>query len=620
MTPILLTLIGTLAVAFALLILRADRRWDNRAFAVLTLLDATMALFRGVAGLFGASLLDAEVVIPCSLLAPPLAWATIEFAYSFPFARPMPWRWRTPMMLWTAAALTVMVTGRDLAAATILNVGFFVPVSVLLVVLQVRNLRRMTADRWGVRLVLIALALRWITANVTYILAGRIPADVWAQLLWFEVTVMVLISFVLVGLAVVRTNLFTIRSAVGELLLESTFVITGLLLTAAGVIGAGKLAARWPRIELPLLMLSAAVPLSVYVIAERLRPRLEAGVDPRRARRREILDAAAPALAGLDAGAVAAAAARALTELTDGGVARFVVDSELDAGLRRDLDRAGACRCAPAELAVAVRSGPELHGALVVTGGVLDRESLHATRLLADRLADACERERLRARLDEARHLAALGSFAAAIAHDIRTPLTSVQLNVQILRAKAALPADDMEYFDIALAELRRLDAHVRELLDYAKPLQLRREPVELRDLADDAARTVAADLDQRGLDLTRDHQADLPAIAVDAVRLRQVVLNLLDNAAKASPPGATIALRTRHDGDRLAIDVVDHGAGIAAADLPRIFEPFFTTRPDGTGLGLAICQKVVRGHGGEIVVRSQPGAGSTFSVVLPAR
>jgi signal transduction histidine kinase len=100
---------------------------------------------------------------------------------------------------------------------------------------------------------------------------------------------------------------------------------------------------------------------------------------------------------------------------------------------------------------------------------------------------------------------------------------------------------------------------------------------------------------------------------------VRQVVWNLLDNAAKASPAGATIALHTRRDGDRVAIDVIDHGAGIAAADLPRIFEPFFTTRPDGTGLGLAICQKVVRGHGGEILVRSQPGAGSTFSVVLPA-
>jgi signal transduction histidine kinase len=190
---------------------------------------------------------------------------------------------------------------------------------------------------------------------------------------------------------------------------------------------------------------------------------------------------------------------------------------------------------------------------------------------------------------------------------------------VQILRGKVDLPPDDMEYFDIALAELRRLDAHVRELLDYAKPLQLRRETVELREIADDAARTVAAVLDERGQTLARAHADDLPAIAIDAPRVRQVVWNLLDNAAKASPAGATIALHTRRDGDRVAIDVIDHGAGIAAADLPRIFEPFFTTRPDGTGLGLAICQKVVRGHGGEILVRSQPGAGSTFSVVLPA-
>ena len=620
MTPVLHILIGALALAFALLILRADpRRWDNRAFAALGVLDAATALFRGIASLFGASLLDPEVVIPCSLLAPLLAWATIEFAYSFPFARPMPWRWRAPLILWVAAALTVMITIHSLAASTALNLGFFIPVSVVFVVLQVRNLRRMSGDRTGVRLVLAALALRWLTANALYSLYGQLSSDTWALLLWVESTVVVLLSFLLIGLAVVRTNLFTARSAVGELLLEAAFVMIGLLLTGAGVLGAGKLAATWPRIERPLLMLSAAVPLLVYVGAERLRPRLERGVDPRRARRRDLIDAAEPALGSHEPATVATAATRALTDLTDGGAARFVPQAELDGGLRAALAGPVDCRCGLAELAVAVRTGPELHGALVVTGGVLDRESLQAARLLADRLADACEHQRLRTRLDEARQLAALGAFAAAIAHDIRTPLTSVQMNVQILRGKVDLPADDMEYFDIALAELRRLDAHVRELLDYAKPLQLRRETVDVREIADDAARTVAAVLDERGQTLARDHAGDVPAIAIDAPRVRQVVWNLLDNAAKASPAGATIALHTRRDGDRVAIDVIDHGAGIAAADLPRIFEPFFTTRPDGTGLGLAICQKVVRGHGGEIVVRSQPGQGSTFSVVLPA-
>jgi len=619
-TPILHALIGALTIAFSVLILRADpRSWDNRAFAALGLLDATMALFRGVAGLFGASMLDPEVVIPCALLAPLLAWATIEFAYSFPFARPMPWRWRAPMLAWVAAALVVMTTLHSLAASTVLNLGFFIPVSVVFLVLQVRNLRQVPGDRRGVRLVIAALALRWLTANVLYSLWGRVSNDVWTQLLWVESTVVVLISFLLLGLAVTRTNLFTARSAVGELVLESAFVLVGLLLTGAGVVGAGRLAVTWPRIEQPLLMLSAAVPLLVYVAAARLRPRLERGVDPRRARRRELLDHAELALGSHDPAAVTAAATAALTALTDGGRARFVPVAELDAARKPALSGARAWHAGPADLVVAVRSGDELHGALEVRGGVLDRESLQAARLLADRLADACEQQRLRARLDEARQLAALGAFAAAIAHDIRTPLTSVQMNVQILRGKVELPADDLEYFDIALAELRRLDAHVRELLDYAKPLQLRRETVELRDIADDAARTVAAVLDQRGQTLTRDHAGALPPIALDAPRVRQVVWNLLDNAAKASPTGATIALCTRRDGDRLAIDVIDHGAGIAAADLARIFEPFFTTRPDGTGLGLAICQKVVRGHGGEIVVRSQLGQGSTFSIVLPA-
>ena len=77
--------------------------------------------------------------------------------------------------------------------------------------------------------------------------------------------------------------------------------------------------------------------------------------------------------------------------------------------------------------------------------------------------------------------------------------------------------------------------------------------------------------------------------------------------------------MRTRTENGQVAIDVVDHGSGIQPADLPRIFEPFFTTRPDGTGLGLAIVQKVVRAHGGDVRVRSMPGGGSTFTVMLPA-
>jgi signal transduction histidine kinase len=97
------------------------------------------------------------------------------------------------------------------------------------------------------------------------------------------------------------------------------------------------------------------------------------------------------------------------------------------------------------------------------------------------------------------------------------------------------------------------------------------------------------------------------------------VITNLVGNAADASTRGAQVTVRAKAADMHVAIEVEDRGRGIQAIDLPRIFEPFFTTRPDGTGLGLAICHKVVRAHGGDIQVRSTPGSGSTFTILLPA-
>src|SRR6185295_7939868 len=132
----------------------------------------------------------------------------------------------------------------------------------------------------------------------------------------------------------------------------------------------------------------------------------------------------------------------------------------------------GAVADTPYELVVPVRSGEVLHGALALTGGVVDRDTLIAATTFADRLALRLDAFSMFAELEASRRLATLGSFAAAIAHDIRTTLTSVQMNVQILRSKARLPADDMEYFDIALEELKRLNGSISELLDFAKPAQ----------------------------------------------------------------------------------------------------------------------------------------------------
>ena len=255
----------------------------------------------------------------------------------------------------------------------------------------------------------------------------------------------------------------------------------------------------------------------------------------------------------------------------------------------------------------------------MIEHGTIDRDTYVVARDLAARVALAVERREAVAELEDARRLAALGQFAAAIAHDIRTPLTSISLNVQILRQKLSLSDDDREHLDIALEELGRLDKSVAEILDFAKPVRLAPQPIDVGELIETTTRGMSPVLSEKGVDLRCEPSDPLPAVQGDPQRLRQVLVNLVDNAADASQRGAHVTVRARSAEARVAIEIEDHGRGIASDDLPRIFEPFFTTRPDGTGLGLAICHKVVRAHGGELQVRSTVGGGSTFTILLPA-
>jgi signal transduction histidine kinase len=193
-------------------------------------------------------------------------------------------------------------------------------------------------------------------------------------------------------------------------------------------------------------------------------------------------------------------------------------------------------------------------------------------------------------------------------------------MNVQILRSKVKLPPDEMEYFDIALEELRRLNASIQELLDFAKPAQVETSIVDLESVIADAHRATESVLVERGIAVDIESDATTPRALGDGQRLRNVLESLITNAANASAEGGRIAVRTRRaDDGRVVLEVAERGHGIAASELPRIFEPFFTPRPDGTGLGLAICDKLVRAQNGEIRVDAIPREGATFTVLLPA-
>lgn len=274
------------------------------------------------------------------------------------------------------------------------------------------------------------------------------------------------------------------------------------------------------------------------------------------------------------------------------------------------------------------------HLALQLANTSLYQQSLSANlalqesnRALSEANVQLAQMARLERELQQSRRMAALGKLAAAMAHEIRTPLTSIQLNVQILSQKMVLPPEDMEYLDITLAELDRLGKSVTEILDFARPYEPSRLETDLQHLVEDVNRGLFFLLAERGVEVEIVPTGPGPwTIPLDPERIRQVVINLLDNASHAveqvnDRQVQVILTHTGVVGSRpsgIEVKVVDNGCGMSPDTLREAFEPFYTTRPTGTGLGLAICHKIVTAHGGELSAHNNPHQGATFRMWLP--
>lgn len=652
MLAALFFVLAFLGVTFALVVLRADpRRWDNRVFAAMALLDGATSAYRGLVLGSGRSLEDLTAEATCGRSAIVMVWIAIEFAASFPFSRPAPARIRVPTLFVVGAtlALSLVPPTRDFVL-DYCEFFLFIPAFAAILALAWRNLRKAGGDRSGIVVVMGAIVFRWANAVMTWAIARFAWPNAFPAFGFFDATAAVLVSYVALTAAILRGQLFSVRGLVAEVVGYAGVAVGIGVLAVLAVDGALRAGGGPTELRVSLVMASL-VPLAAAAVAVPVRGRIRGtllrALDPDRRKHEAAVTRAAdtrdPAPEAMLARVVEAIAEitgqpgaagvrylRARGPLAAPALPPVLADHFATSSapwVHRTLtpDLPAAVRSAlDADVLVPVRSGApgiDLFGALAITGGRLDRETLVAAGALADRLALKLENFELFAELETSRRLATLGAFAAAIAHDIRTPLTSVKMNVQILRAKAKavqLPEDDMEHFVIALEELDRLGASIGELLDYAKPIQVQRTSVDLRDIVEDASRAVQSHLSGRGVTLDQRHDARLPTVVGDAQRLRQVIVNLLENAANASQPGRAVTIATRSDDGGVAIDVIDEGTGIDGADIEHIFEPFFTKRADGTGLGLAICRKVVRAHAGEIRVRSSPGAGSTFTVLLP--
>ncbi len=227
--------------------------------------------------------------------------------------------------------------------------------------------------------------------------------------------------------------------------------------------------------------------------------------------------------------------------------------------------------------------------------------------------------------------LVALGTLAAGLAHEIKNPLTSIRTFTQLLPRKF----DDERFREtferVVPRELERINGIVERLLQLARPARLRVEPVRLPALLERVQELFANEIETRQIGVARQYARDLPPIQADPEQLYQALVNLVGNALEAMDTGGRLTLRVgwsegedrlrgfrRTAPRRVRVEIEDTGVGIPPSVADKVFDPFFTTKEGGTGLGLALAHKIVEDHGGTISFRSAPGAGTTFSVLLP--
>ncbi len=261
------------------------------------------------------------------------------------------------------------------------------------------------------------------------------------------------------------------------------------------------------------------------------------------------------------------------------------------------------------------------------TGGdeitMLTREFNSMAASLAQRDAKLREQHQ---QLLKSERLATVGRMTSLITHELRNPLSSINLNSEMLQdtlIERGIEADDQEIMPLLetiIDEVDRLRDITEEYLVYARLPSPNLEPSNLRDIVESLVDFHLFEWSQAGVDIDV-HITDEPIeVRADPNQLRQALLNLIKNAIEASPRGSTVTVSVAVDAEQASVEIADEGPGIDAEQRHNIFEPFFTTKSNGTGLGLAMTQQIVEEHHGHIRVQASEGHGATFVIRLPLR
>lgn len=236
-------------------------------------------------------------------------------------------------------------------------------------------------------------------------------------------------------------------------------------------------------------------------------------------------------------------------------------------------------------------------------------------------IRDVSERDRLQSQLIESERLASIGATAAKIGHELANPINGMSLTIQLLEQRLSRqmsPADNQTNATVKRLkdEILRLNELTRQFREFVRKEKYNFQPTELRKLIDDVVKLQEPGFVERNIQVEAVIAPELPAVKVDGDKIKQVLLNLLKNAAEAMPNGGEITIEARATQQAVILEITDTGMGIPL-DVDA-FEPFVTTKREGTGIGLVVVRQIVTAHGGAISYRSQPGRGTTFHIDLP--
>lgn len=216
-----------------------------------------------------------------------------------------------------------------------------------------------------------------------------------------------------------------------------------------------------------------------------------------------------------------------------------------------------------------------------------------------------------------------ISALAGGLAHEIKNPLSTIRLNMELLAedfADSPTPRERRALSKIARVqnECQRLEDLLNDFLNFARPRQFNLEPADLNAAVNRVLDFFRAKADEAGIEIVRYLDPDLPSVVLDRETFHAALLNLVLNAQQAMKSGGQLVLRTRPIPTGVALDLIDTGCGINAEAQSRIFDTFYSTKQGGSGLGLPTARKIIEGHGGRINVESEVGKGTKFTISLP--